>query len=292
MTESEDRVQQALAAHLDHAEFGGPEPDTSHLTAAEQDQLKELIALLEETEGVPFGRALEPGAREVAATDEGARLRATLRESLPVGARVAVDASAAAIDIPGMSVVEGFIVGTFGGRVRVWLLDGQDPLDSSGDWLRDLERVFRVYPDTVAIALVDAGHSCLLVQPEDCAPTIEVPRGLLAGRRYRRGVSPVEDALSDFLRELIPYWEPMEAMSEHPNAPVDVRPIAAERAARAVDDQVAAGGRARKTNPKRTALSELGDEEAKRVAKLALDVHDGKAAPDDVEDVLRKLARR
>jgi hypothetical protein len=190
-----------------------------------------------------------------------------------------------------MDVVEGFIVGTFGGRVRVWLLAGEGSLAGSDAWLRGLERVFRLFPDTVAIALVEPDHSCLLVvQPEDCAPTIEVPIGSLVGRHYRRPVAAVEEALPAFVRELIPQWEPSPDVGDQTRRVIDIGPIAAERASVAIADQAAAGSRARKTNPKRDALVALGDAESSAVSKLVVGLHEGRVSADDVEAELRRLA--
>jgi hypothetical protein len=194
------------------------------------------------------------------------------------------------IEVPGMHAVEGWVVGTFGGRIRVWLLEEQGALAASDAWLGHLARVFRLLPDTTAVALVEPDLSCLIVQPEDCLPTIEVPRGSLAPRRYRRPVQPVGEALSAFLLELIPHWEPLEPITERVVPTVEVEPDVRERADRAVQDQVAAGGRARKTNPKRKALTSLSETDAAGIADLVLEVHDGRVQPNEVEDVLRRLA--
>jgi hypothetical protein len=59
MSASEDRVQEALAAHIAHLELGGPEPDFSHLTGEDREKLEALIGLLDQTEGVAFGRGLD-----------------------------------------------------------------------------------------------------------------------------------------------------------------------------------------------------------------------------------------
>ncbi|HYZ91719.1 MAG TPA: hypothetical protein VFA34_04905 [Actinomycetota bacterium] len=289
MTESESRVQAALAAYIEHAEIGGPEPDTSHLSAGELERLRDLIGLLDQTDGIAFGggERREPSATTAA----GAQVIAALRDTLPAPARVTSDPAVAMIAIPGMNVAEGWIVGTFGGRVRVWLLGDEGALEASDRWLEDLARVFRLFPDTAALTLVEPDLSSLLVQPEDCAPTIEVPRGSLVGRRYRRPVHPVGEALSVFLRELIPYWEPMRGISEQSAGTiVDVPPIAQELADKAIEAQVTAGGRARKTNPKRKALTELDDTHAREIARVVLDVHEGRSEPEDVSDVLRRMA--
>lgn len=294
MTNSDDRVQQALAAHIEHLELGGPAPDVSHLSKDELDQLHELISLLDETEGIAFDRGIDERLGEPPATTEaGVRLVAAVRDALAPPARMTADPAATTMGIEGMDVVEGWVVGTFGGRVRVWLLASEGALSASDAWLRGLGRVFRLFPDTAAVALVEPDLSCLLVQPEDCAPTIEVPHGSLVGRRYRRPIHPVGEALSVFLRELIPYWEPMQGISEHASSTVvDVPPIANEQADRAIEGQVAAGGRARKTNPKRTALTALGEVEAGELAKLVLEIHEGRAEPEGVDDVLRRMATK
>jgi hypothetical protein len=293
MSGSEDRVQQALAAHLEHQEVGGPEPDLSHLTPAERDRLQKLIGLLDQTEGIAFGRGLDERRDEAAAaTEAGQRLLAVLRDALPSATRIATDPAAGSVAIPGISVSEGLTVGTFGGRIRVWLLAGESALEEREESLRELARVFRAFPDTAAVALVDSHLSCLLVLPEDCAPNIEVPQGSLVARRYRRPIVPVGESLSVFLRETIPSWEPMRGIGEETLITVEVPPIVEERARRAIEDQVAAGVRARKTNPKRKALTALGEREAGDLAKLVLEVLEGRAQPQDVEGELRRLATR
>ena len=289
---SDDRVQDALAAYLEHLEVGGPQPDTSHLSPEEREQLDELIGLLGESEGIAFGAGDEPQIGVAASSDAGRKLVAALRDTLPPGVRIASDPAATTMGIAGMDVLEGWIVGTFGGRVRVWLLEGDGELEAPDAWLRGLGRVFRLFPDTSAVALVGSDDACLIVQPEDCAPTIEVPRGSLVGRRYRRPVQPVTEALPVFVRELVPYWEPMLHVSEQASRPIEVKPLAQELASRAIDDQAAAGARARKTNPKRVALTALGENEAGRLAALLIDVHEGRAGSDDVEQELRRLASR
>jgi mono/diheme cytochrome c family protein len=81
----------------------------------------------------------------------------------------------------------------------------------------------------------------------------------------------------------------MERITEQVVPPLEVASDVRERASQAVQDQIAAGGRARKTNPKRKALTELGDRQAAGIAGFVLAVHDGRAEPDAVEDVLRSL---
>lgn len=287
---AEDRVQEALAAHLEHLEVGGPPPDTSHLTPEERERLESLIRLLDSTEGIAFGRGLDERVAEVAtaSTETGERLLAAMRDALPGAVRIANDPAAAMMPTLDVPVVEGWTVGTFGGRIRAWLFDRDGGLDQ----LSGLERVFRILPETAALALVDRNLACLLVRPEDCAPAIEVPRGSIVPRRYRRPVQPAGEALAAFVRELTPVWEPTASIAEPAAAPrIDTAPLARELARRAVEAQAAAGARARKTNPKRTALTALGGREAGAVADLVAAVHEGRIGLDEVEQTLRELAR-
>jgi hypothetical protein len=289
----EERVQEALAAHIQHTEFGGPAPDTSHLTPAEVARLNDLIALLDQTEGVMFDRGTDGDIDEPSAqTEAGQRTLDALRDVLSPPARVVTDFAATQFRIDGMNVLEGWVVGTFGGRVRLWLLGDEGALEQSDRWLKDLGRVFRLFSDTSAVLLVEPDLSCLVVQPEDCAPTIEVPAGSLVGRRYRRPVHPVGDALSAFLRELTPYWAPMQPIADRTQrTAIDVAPIAQERAELAVSEQVSAGKRARQ-HAKKAALVELTDRDARNLAQLVVDTHEGRASTDDIEEQLRRLASR
>ncbi len=289
----EDRVQEALAAHIQHAEFGGPAPDTSHLTPAELSRLGDLIALLDQTEGLMFDRGTDGDIDEPSAqTGAGRRTLDALADVLSAPARVVNDFAATQLRIEGMNVLEGWIVGAFGGRVRVWLLGDEGALEGSDRWLKDLGRLFRLFSDTSAVLLVEPDLQCLVVQPEDCAPTIEVPAGSLVGRRYRRPVHPVGDALSVFLREVTPYWEPMRAITDETHATlVDVAPIAQERAEFAITEQVTSGKRARQA-PKKSALIALGEKAARNLSKLVVDVHQGRLSVDDIETQLRRLASR
>src|SRR5918992_909330 len=104
--------------------MGGSEPDFSHLNETERNELQELIDALELTEGVAFGRAREEASVPVeAATEEGRRMLAELRESLAPGVRLEVDDNRLIEHVGGVELIDRFVVGTFGGRVRVWILD-------------------------------------------------------------------------------------------------------------------------------------------------------------------------
>jgi hypothetical protein len=306
MAEVDNRIEKALAAYLDHVEMGGPKPDVSHLSASEQNELEELIRILDLTGGVALGLgrgeevAEKAPAPEVApsSTDDAARVElgdrvlAQLRQALAPDVRVTPEETVFVAQLGGVPVLGGWLVGTFGGRVRAWLLDaGSEELKENEGCLDDAGRVFRMLPDTAAIAIVGTDSMCLLVEPEDCAPHIQNPGGALVGRRYRRPIQPVGEAVAAFLHELIPYWDEVPPFDEERGISVDVPTIAQQAAEGAIETQRTIGERARKSNPKKEALLGLGPRESAALAKIAADLYDGKLDPDEVIAQLEKLVK-
>ena len=292
MTEADDRIREALAAYLDHLELGGPEPDTGHLTAAEQRELRELVDALELTEGVAFGPSGEPSDQPVGTTAEGERLLTELRGSLAPGVRIEPDDNRLVSHVGGIEIRDRFIVGSFGGRVRVWLLaaDTGQAIEANADCLSDLSRVFRMFPDMVAIALVGRDLSCLIVEPEDCAPQIQVPAGALVGRRYRRAIRPAGEAIVDLLDELSPYWDPLTAFDREAGVHIDFADIGDDLVRLAIERQRGIGERARKGNPKKDALLAFGKKEIAGLGSLAQAVFDDSVDPEDVEARIERWA--
>ena len=233
-----DRVQETLAAYLERLEMGGPDPDVSHLTEDERHELQELIEALELTEGVAFGRGGEGGAAALeAVTGEGERLLADLSATLPPGVRLEADDNRLIAHVGGVALADRFVIGTFGGRVRVWLLDLDEvrTIEENPDALSDLGRVFRMFPDMSAVALVGRDLSCVVIEPEDTAPRIEVPSGSFVSRRYNRAIEPAARALPAFLDELIPYWDPMPRFDPESVVRIDVAEVASSFADAAIE---------------------------------------------------------
>ena len=306
MAEINDRLEEALAAYLDHVEMGGPQPDVSHLSPSEQKELEELIRILDLTGGVALGLGRgEEATEQTASPDDAPKpvagsasselangVLAQLREALAPEVRITPEATAFVTQVGGVPVLAGWLVGTFGGRVRVWLLDADaEELKENDGCLDDAGRVFRLLPDTAAIAFVGRDSMCLLVEPEDCAPHIQNPGGTLVGRRFRRPVQQVGEAVAAYLHELIPYWDEVPSFDEERSISVDVPTIAQQAAEDAVETQRDIGERARKTNPKKEALLGLGPRESAALAKIAADLYDGKLDPDEVVAHLEKLVK-
>lgn len=293
MADDNDALQEALAAYLEHLEMGGPEPDTSHLSADEKSELQELVEALELTEGVAFDKG-EPEApvRDSASTPGGDQLLAELRGSLPPGVRIEADENRLVERFAGVGILDRWIVGTFGGRVRVWLLDSDaaSAIEESAETWADLSRVFRMFPDMSAIALTGKDMSCLIVEPQDASPQIQVPSGSMIGRRYKRAIEPVTQALPTFLDELIPFWDPMPAFDPGSRPRVDVSEIAQDLARGAIEHQRHVGDRARKGNPKKDALVAFGDKEISALNSLTNDLYNGTLEPDEVEAWIERSA--
>jgi hypothetical protein len=301
MSEKSDRIQDALAAHLEYLEMGGSRPDTSHLTPAELEQLNDLIDALGSTEGIAFGlgRGDEPTPMTppFPVTDHDRKERADrvvgqLRDSVPADVRIDREPVRSVTLVGGIEILEGWIVGTFGGRVRVWLLavETAQDLEGNSDCLVDLNRVFGALPDTTAVALVAADMSCLIVQPEDCAPQIHIPSGSLVGRRYKQPIRPVGEAVSAFLNELIPYWDPVPAFDPGTRLTIDVPTVSKRFASAAIERQKGIGARARKGNPKKDVLLALGEKEISALTRLANGLFDGSVEPEEIEARIEGLA--
>lgn len=291
----DDRVQDALAAYLEHLEMGGAEPDFSHLADEERRELQELLDTLELTEGIAFARGPQETSTVVEpATPEGARLLDELRRVLPPGVRLDADDNRVVTSLGDVAVVDRFVIGTFGGRVRVWSIDAdaaQEVEDDAGS-LGDLSRAFRMLPDMAAVALVARDHSCLVVAPEDTGPQIQVPSGSLVARHYKRAIEPVSEALPRFLDELMPYWDPMPAFDRGSGVRIDIAEAAGDHVRAAVERQRGLGERARKGNPKKDALTAFGDAELRAVDAIVAGLFDGSIDPGDVEARIERLAGR
>lgn len=300
MSEIDDLVQDAVARYLEYSELGGRLPDFSDLPADAQDKVQQIIGMLEQTEGIALRTAFQEeaggparSAGQLLGASDSAADRALLAELdawLPPGTPVDVDGAPSGFALPNLPVAASWTVGTTGGRVRVWRINVPAAADLEKDTthLVSLDRVFRAFSETAAICLVCADLNCLLLEPQDCAPVIEVPAGGVTARRYRRPISPVGEALSAYLRELIPAWEALPRFQTGTAEALDVTALAAQAAAGAVGIQKALGARAR--YPKKEVLSALGEAEAGALAQMATELYEGRHTAQEIAVQLRKLA--
>ncbi|HVL50211.1 MAG TPA: hypothetical protein VM754_01750 [Actinomycetota bacterium] len=305
MSEANDQVQATVARYLEYLELGGEAPDLGGLLPDVRRQVEEIVAMLELTEGVALrtadpesfqaaGRADSRTAEQLAGVSASERDRALLHQLatwLPPGAPVDLDGAPSGFSLPGLAVAGSWTVGTPGGRVRVWRVDvaGAVDLEKDTSHLESLDRVFRAFSETAAICLVGADLTCLLLEPQDCAPAIEVPAGGVAARRYRRPIQPVGEALSGFLRELVPAWEALPRFEAAAITALNVTELARRSAAESVGIQQALGARAR--FPKKEVLTSLGEPEAGGLAAMAIALYEGRRSPAEIDAWLRELAK-
>jgi hypothetical protein len=304
MSEAEDQVQEAVARWLEYSELGGRPPDFGDLSPEVRSQVDEILAMLDQTEGIALRTAYpddttstgpSPGRSaaqllQTASAEPDRELLYELDAWLPAGTPVDVDGAPAGFSLPGLPVAASWTVGTTGGRVRVWRIDvpAATELEKDTSHLVSLDRVFRAFSETAAICLVCGDLNCLLLEPQDCAPVIEVPAGGVTPRRYRRPIQAVGEALSSYIRELIPAWEALPRFETGSAHALDVSALAAEAANGAVGIQKALGVRAR--YPKKEVLSALGEAEAGALAQMAISLYEGRNTAEEVAAQLRKLA--
>jgi hypothetical protein len=304
VSETIDPVEEAVASYLEFLELGGRPPDFSHLDAPTRSKVQEMIGMLELTEGMALRSARPEDAQgfssaqhrtakqliEASTPDLEREVLSKLDAVLPPAVRVDSDPVSSSLAIKDLPVLAGWTVGTVGGRVRVWLIDvataGQ--LEQDVSHLEHLDRVFRAFTETAAICLVCRDLNCLLLEPEDCAPVIEVPSGGVTSRRYRRPIQPVAEALTLFIRELIPAWEALPRFDAGTPQATDVATLAGQAASDSVHLQKSAGARAR--YPKKEVLGSLDALEITSITEMAIALYEGRRSPAEVDAELRKLA--
>jgi hypothetical protein len=176
----------------------------------------------------------------------------------------------------------------------VWLVDVAtiEAVEDDADTLADLGRVFRMFPDMSAVALVGRDLSCVIVEPEDTAPQIQVPSGSLVSRRYKRAIQPVVQSLPAFLDEIIPYWDPMPALDPDSGVRIGIAEVAGDVVRGAIERQRGIGQRARRGNPKKDVLTAFGEKETRGVDALVKGLFDGSIDPEEVGHRIERLAER
>ncbi|MEX0990695.1 MAG: hypothetical protein WD004_00270 [Actinomycetota bacterium] len=296
MTDREEIIRDAIARYIEQKEIGGEPVALNDLPSDIREEVESAIEILSLTDGA---------AIEVEAAREGPENPSISKESTSTGDAEFVSAAAVAIrkamptarvipddDVSDFSttdlpLVGGWIVGTFGGRLRVWLVAVPTMGDLDGHPLvrKVVRRALRGLLDSAGIALAGRDLSCLLLEPSDCAPAIEVPAG--TAPRYMRPVQQLSEAVASFFVGLNPSWDAMPTF-DVPFDSTDVSALAAQVAARAVDEQKAIGQRAH--FPKKEALATLGKREVDGLAGLIWDMYEGRLDPENVPERLGDLA--
>ena len=187
-----ERVQEALAAYLDHLEMGGNEPNISHLTEDE--------------------RRRAPGTDRRARAHRGGRVRPRPRGGGPAVPRrqpmrasgcspscvssshracgSSRTATGSSLRSAGIAIVDRFVVGLSGAECAVWLARHRSgpqrsrgtrthlPISAECSGCSPICRRWRWSVSDL---------SCVIVEPEDTAPQIQVPSGSLVSPTLQAG---------------------------------------------------------------------------------------------------------
>jgi hypothetical protein len=282
---------------------GRDAPGLGGIHADERARLEATFRLLDAVAGIdpdlvppleadPVARALgfTPAVATVApalpAEDVPARIAREV-ERLRRGALVLPDEEAA--ELP--DARSDLLVRVAGLRIRV-VVAAPEELAHPAELLREADRLFFRFPETAAVALVadDADLSCLVVEPQDCRPALEAPAGRRAGPRPRRQRLSLGAALASYLDEVEPVWEEPGMLTDGPDRDFDVAVVAAETAAAVVRRLKDEASRAR-IPAKALAYAALGEYETEELARLVMDVAEGRLAGEQVGERIARLVR-
>jgi hypothetical protein len=286
MTESDDRVDAAIEAFLDHLDGRGDEPDLHDLDEQERARVGALVASLRAGRGIdPFASrpSLEqllagtPLEAAVPPTEPGPppgpdlldEIRRRLRSYLPFHVAVWPDTGAA-----GLGIGSGFVALIAAQRLRL-AISGET---ASGSDLAQLDPVaaagpvYGAFPDTAGVIVIhpDADLSSVAIDPFDVEDCIATPSGSSQRPRVRRPVLPLADTVRAYLDEVGPVLDAGGDVETLTAGEVDVGAVALTAAGRAVE-AVAAAGRRAKIRPKRDTWSALGQPEIDAIGDLVLD---------------------
>jgi hypothetical protein len=294
-----DRPDDMIDAYLRHLLEGGDAPDLASIDAPERAKLERTFTLLDAIAGIDpdlvpppeddtVARAL--GFWPVEATATVPPLAARRRiireiEGMRRGALVLPDEEAA--ELP--DARSDLLVRVGGVRIRVAIV-GPGELSHLDELLREADRLFYRFPETAAVALVAADEDLTsqVVEPQDCRPAFEAPTGVRVGPHPRRPRLALAAALTSYLDEIEPVWD--ETMVGTADRDFDVAVVAAETAAAVVRRLKDEASRAR-IPAKGIAFAALGENEVEELARLVMDVAQGRLAPKDVGERVGRLVR-
>lgn len=213
---TEDRVDAAIAAFLDHLEHGTPEPSLDHLTGDELAEASEVIALMKDARGVDYNRSRPSLDAILAGTELESHLGVRLTAGLSIDAiRPDIVSSLGSSSEPiadGAAENEGIrsdAVVRFGSlRIRIQFRD--DITTTIGlsevDPRAAAAAVFGRFPETAAVVLVigDQEFSSVSIGPFDVDDFIGTPDGQVHHPRILRPVLSLVDTLRRLVDELAP----------------------------------------------------------------------------------------
>lgn len=289
-------------AYIRHLLQGQDPPDLANVDAGARADLEKTFTLLDAVAGIdpdlvppaendPVAQALgfdpdQTASAARAGPPDDARRRIIQEVGLMNrGALVTSDEEAASLP----EARSDLLVRVGGVRIRIAIL-GADELTRLEELLSEADRLFYRFPETAAVALVggDDDLSCQLVEPQDCRPAVETPKGTRVGPRPRRPQLPLRSALMSYLDDIEPVWEEPEAMADAADRELDVEAVAAGIATAVVRRLEDEASRAR-VPAKRVAFAALGDREIEELTRLVVDVSRGRIAGEDIGERISVL---
>jgi hypothetical protein len=282
--DGKERNAELIDAYLRHIHEGGDIPDLSDLPEDERRELAATFKMLDAIAGVPADLVpdleQDPVAKAlgfIPSLDASVPALSPIEdvvvaeiESMGRGATILRDAEAAHIG----ELRSDLLLRVEGIRIRLVIVESIE--EEAEDALHEADRVFYRFPHTSAVVFVQADQELLsqILEPRDCRPAIQTPEGFLVPPRARYPRLPLRSALTGYLEDVEPIWDPPDAAVGRTGDATSADEIAREVATSTIRRLSADGAKAR-TPAKQDTWIPLADREANGLARLILDIHSG-----------------
>ena len=282
--DGKERNAELIDAYLRHIHEGGDVPDLSDLSEEESRELAATFKMLDAIAGVPadlvpdleqdpvakalgFIPSLDASVPQFSPIED---VVVTEIESMGRDATILRDAEAAHIG----DARSNLLLRVEGIRIRLVIVES---LEQEGeDALHKADRIFYRFPNTSAVVFVQADEELLsqILESRDCRPAIQTPEGVLVPPRPRYPRLPLRSALTGYLEDVEPIWDPPNAATGMTSDSASADEIARD-VALSVIRRLSEDGAKAKTPAKKETWIPLGDKEADGLARLILDIHSG-----------------
>lgn len=282
--DGKERNAELIDAYLRHIHEGGDVPDLSDLSEDESRELAATFKMLDAIAGIPadlvpdlehdpvakalgFIPALDASVPQLSPIED-----IVIAEIASMGrdATILRDAEAAHID----EARSDLLLRVEGIRIRLAIVES---LEQEGeDALHEADRIFYRFPNTTAVVFVQADEDLLsqILEPRDCRPAIQTPEGVLVPPRPRYPRLPLRSALTGYLEDVEPIWDPPDAAMGGTSDSASAEEIARD-VALSIIRRLSEGGAKARMPAKQETWIPLGDKEADGLARLILDIHSG-----------------
>ncbi len=287
MTSEYDDLNRFRDAYLDYLEGERDKPPTVEDLPVEQRRAAEsFIASITAARGVdPY--ASRPSLEQLLASrsstgDHTSALGKVIQEhlQLTVDSRASVtpDVASAAVGL-----ASALVVHAWGMRIRVVPEETPANLDHAlAGRAEAIARVFSAFPETHAVLYTTTGREPLavIVDRGDVRGAIETPSGERRAPRLRRPISDPGTVCEEWLRGLIPEFEPLSIDLLEPTTALESALNPYHLASKVVNEISIAGARAR-IEAKRATWQDFGEQEAQRLAAIIQAAQRGPLSEED-----------